>query len=624
MAQIYANIFVKVRDSALWEKLYDLQLRDEYCLGKGTGRDVWGKVNGDEWVINQEWSPSFNGLDSLVQNIANRIDTANCIIFSCITDYNVDMFADIYYSLGKVNHGIERRHLNTCDDWPEITNISEWLKWSGIKLTPERFRFMLEFGDRFSFLQKRFAGISAEDETARLFVSVKELADWNKLAALDLSDEKYGLPGSAKELFGNLESFDFAIDIGWKIKGGFEEDSTLYKLITLVRNAVGVENCVVFADYCDADKSVPYSVYFGIGDKETIHESTGNIRDVSIEKIRKWLESAGFVLSENRVSILSAFPSKQFDFVKDKAIKNEQKKEEERLNEEKRREERAKEDISLAEQLYDSSTGYTEVGRIENSAKQICCISMSGNTNVKRVRITEGVEAVSRGCFRGCTELEEVVLPSTLKLIEENAFQNCAKLNSVIFTGEIELRGNAVWGYDPKDREDYDSEQFFEWINNRFDNTPYLQKVLEADTVYFGGILYLSKEEELTIKEGTTGVIYGALESAKKLSIPSTIKAFDIGKWFGENDLRMDELEEIVIEDGLTELANRSIYDLNYLTKVTIPASVTQIDDEVFCCYTKKGKKYIPNKLDDLVIYGAPGSEAEAFAKRNGYAFEEL
>lgn len=35
-------------------------------------------------------------------------------------------------------------------------------------------------------------------------------------------------------------------------------------------------------------------------------------------------------------------------------------------------------------------------------------------------------------------------------------------------------------------------------------------------------------------------------------------------------------------------------------------------------------KKYITNKLDELVICGTPGSEAEEFAKRNVYEFEEF
>lgn len=49
----------------------------------------------------------------------------------------------------------------------------------------------------------------------------------------------------------------------------------------------------------------------------------------------------------------------------------------------------------------------------------------------KKVRVPDGIEALSNYCFNGCTELRELILPSSIRYIGAYAFNDCKNLKEL-------------------------------------------------------------------------------------------------------------------------------------------------------------------------------------------------
>ena len=78
-------------------------------------------------------------------------------------------------------------------------------------------------------------------------------------------------------------------------------------------------------------------------------------------------------------------------------------------------------------------------------------------------------------------------------------------------------------------------------------------------------------------------------------------------------------LTSVTIPDGVASIGSCAFFTCPALTSVTIPNSVTFIGNLAF------GWNYVNDtpeeQIDGFTIYGAEGSEAERYAKENGFRF---
>ena len=75
----------------------------------------------------------------------------------------------------------------------------------------------------------------------------------------------------------------------------------------------------------------------------------------------------------------------------------------------------------------------------------------------------------------------------------------------------------------------------------------------------------------------------------------------------------------VVFEDGVESIGDYAVYNCKYLKKITIPESVTYIDD-VGVGYLDSNEENVISK--DLVIVAKKGSTAEKYAQDNGFKVE--
>lgn len=99
-----------------------------------------------------------------------------------------------------------------------------------------------------------------------------------------------------------------------------------------------------------------------------------------------------------------------------------------------------------------------------------------------------------------------------------------------------------------------------------------------------------------------------------KLIIPGSVKNIESYALWG-----LEGVTEIVFEDGVESIGDYAVYNCKYLKKITIPESVTYIDD-VGVGYLDSNEENVISK--DLVIVAKKGSAAEKYAQDNGFKVE--
>ncbi len=99
-----------------------------------------------------------------------------------------------------------------------------------------------------------------------------------------------------------------------------------------------------------------------------------------------------------------------------------------------------------------------------------------------------------------------------------------------------------------------------------------------------------------------------------KVTIPSSVKTIH------SYAMSFCDIDEIVMEEGVEIIDEYAFIGADDLEKVTIPNSVILMDNS-FIGFECDDKTYEPEKMDDFVMYGKKGSEAEAYAKENKLKF---
>lgn len=84
-----------------------------------------------------------------------------------------------------------------------------------------------------------------------------------------------------------------------------------------------------------------------------------------------------------------------------------------------------------------------------------------------------------------------------------------------------------------------------------------------------------------------------------------------------------DDINEVVIEDGVEEIEPYAFFGSEELKSVTVPKSVTSMNDCGIGLEYKDEDSYDETAIDGFVLYGAKGSTAESYAKENKLKFAE-
>ena len=219
----------------------------------------------------------------------------------------------------------------------------------------------------------------------------------------------------------------------------------------------------------------------------------------------------------------------------------------------------------------------------------------------------EGVEysvtSIGKSAFSYCIDMTSITIPSSVTAIKNMAFSNCKSLTAVHIS-DLEA-----------------------WCNIAFSTS-------DCNPLYYAHHLFLNGEEikDLVIPDGVTSILESAFNDCTGLTsvtIPSSVKSIrnwafdrcsgltavhisDLEAWcnitFYSNPLNQahhlflngEEIKDLVIPNGLTNIRKSTFAYCSGLTSITVPNSVTSIEGFAFSNCTGLTSITIPNSVTSI------------------------
>ena len=206
---------------------------------------------------------------------------------------------------------------------------------------------------------------------------------------------------------------------------------------------------------------------------------------------------------------------------------------------------------------------------------------------IKKVVIESGITKVGNNAFNGYSVLSEVILPDTLTDIRNNVFCDCTNLSYVEYWGTTApTLGMGVF--------------------NGCDNLLVVNVPINYEGDAFTRGLNISKTlvASAATMTGTTGDCTWTFDDTTGTLTISGNGAIGNDQSWSEY---MSSITSIVIEDGITSIANYAFYDCSSFESVTLPASVATIGNYAFAGCSSLKSVTLPaslTKIGNAAFYG--------------------
>lgn len=254
-------------------------------------------------------------------------------------------------------------------------------------------------------------------------------------------------------------------------------------------------------------------------------------------------------------------------------------------------------------------TSLRSIGIPENVTR-IGSYSFEGCSSLENVDFAnkEGITDINASAFNGCTLLDmQLDFPNLVEL-GANAFNKCANIRKIINLGKItQLKGVANTGMT--------SGEFYMCTSLEEAHFPITLTKIGIRSVY--GCTALTKVTMPSVQTieaqafyGCTSLSFDELNLANLTTLGQNafygvkIKKLNLGKvtslpaatTSAQNYGDKSVLEEVVIQEGVTNIPDNSFREYTVLTKFVFPESITSIGGNAFMdCESLSGELYLPN-----------------------------
>lgn len=227
---------------------------------------------------------------------------------------------------------------------------------------------------------------------------------------------------------------------------------------------------------------------------------------------------------------------------------------------------------------------------IPSNIKKICN-SAFYSTSIEKLIIEEGLIEIGNSAFN-LSDIEYIRLPDSLKIIGENAFSNCNKLYQICLGTGLENVHKYAFKDSLKVMEVVNLSSIKN-INEYINSYEYKDKIDDSKVIKNEDfIFYYSNNKYILIDY--RGSVYGVnlpphINNCKYdiyenvfrelqidyLLIPGNVEnIMEFAFAYNEN------LEEVIIEDGVKSLGSFLFYNCKFIKKISIPNSVSFIEDD--------------------------------------------
>ena len=257
-------------------------------------------------------------------------------------------------------------------------------------------------------------------------------------------------------------------------------------------------------------------------------------------------------------------------------------------------------------------------GHMQNLYESTDDSPWSGNENIKKVIIEDGLDNIGNYVFHDCVNLESVSLPDSIRTIGAGAFKGCKKLTEITLPAGLLRTEEGAFDDCPLDTVTFmnpctDIQTDFSSVKTicGYDNST-AQKYAEENGIEF--ISLGEKPEAIEVAGGKCDYETAwTLDSSGKLTIYyspefSTGVAVEIPPHY-KDELWWDDtlVNELVIMDEVKAIPENAFSCLTKIESVTIPDSVEKIGNDAFSMCTSLREIILPETMKSIGSYAFTG-----------------
>ena len=245
--------------------------------------------------------------------------------------------------------------------------------------------------------------------------------------------------------------------------------------------------------------------------------------------------------------------------------------------------------------------------------------------NLNQLTIPSTLETIAENTFAGCQFLSQITLAEGVKTIDSNAFDSCSCLASIDLPDTLAVIGDHAFAQTaitqitiPANVREIHTDTFsgcihLATITVHADNATYISVdgALYRKSDYALIIYPYAKDAAvLVLPDGMTTIFANTFAEHQELisvSIPASVTKIEDGAFFGCSQLKN---VSIPANSALTEIGKDAFSHCKSLERIHIPGGITEIGDSAFLNCTSLSMVTIPYGVTTIGPYAFSGCEA--------------
>ncbi len=226
---------------------------------------------------------------------------------------------------------------------------------------------------------------------------------------------------------------------------------------------------------------------------------------------------------------------------------------------------------------------------IEDGIENINNYAFYNFKKLSEVSLPDSVEDIGYGAFEKCVSLKEIEIPEEVKIIKDHTFSFCKCLTSVKLPEHLEMIG---------------MKSFYDCNSLNSIKLPDKIRIIGSQAFYFSENL-----ENIDLPDSIENIGKDAFGRTKWLS-----ESVDENRMLIINNLLADGSlcsGDVVIPENIEEISPYAFASSYWIKSLIIPETINRIPYNIL------------GDIQDVIIYGKKGSEAEKYAKAADLLFFE-